>query len=135
MPYKFGKAVLFSLVVWIVGFVWGSIIFMTPWNDLPSIPFVSSSPAISFPLLVLMPTVSFFLARSYLKQAEDKRLEGLRFGLTVSVANIVLDLLVIVMLFGGGLGFFASLTVWLGYIAIGVVPYLVGQTMMQPASA
>jgi hypothetical protein len=129
MPYKFGKAILFSFFVWFTGFVWGSIIFMTPWVDLSPIPLISSNPAISFPLLVLMPLVSFFLAGSYLKEADDKRLEGLKFGLTVFLVNILLDLLVIVVLFGGGLVFFVSLTVWLNYILVSVVPYFKGRMM------
>ncbi len=129
MPYKFGKAVLFSLVVWLIGFVWGSIVFMTSLKDLAPIPFVSTNPAISFPLLVLMPLASFLLARAYLREAENKTLEGLKFGLTVSVVDIIMDFLAYALLFGGGLGFFASLTLWLSYVAMGVVPYLVGRAM------
>ena len=129
MPYKFGKAILFSFVVWLVGFVWGMIIFMTPLMALSPIPFISSSPAISFPLLVIMPLVSFLLARSYLKEAADKPLEGLKFGVTMFLVNIVLDFLVIVLLFAGGLGFFAYLSIWLGYILVSAVPYLVGRSI------
>jgi hypothetical protein len=72
--------------------------------------FFSSSPAISFPLLVIMPLVSFLLARSYLKEAEDKPMEGLKFGVTMFLANIVLDFLVIVG---------SSLITWAGYWAYG----------------
>ncbi len=127
MPYKFGKAVLFSLAVWIIGFIWGSIIFMTPLNDLSPIPYISSSPAISFPLLIIMPLASYLLAKPYLKNTEDKLKEGIRFGVTIFVVNIILDLLVIVALFAGGAAYFASLTVWLGYAAIGAAPYFAGR--------
>ncbi|MFQ5614888.1 MAG: hypothetical protein ACE5GO_00235 [Anaerolineales bacterium] len=133
MPYKLGKAILFSLLVWIVGFVWGSIIFMTPLNNLPPIPYVSSSPAISFPLLIIMPLASYFLAKSYLKDAQDKPREGLRLGMIV--VNFILDLLVIVALFAGGAAYFASLTVWLGYAAIGAAPYFAGRAQARQAAA
>jgi len=129
MPYKFGKAILFSFVVWLVGFIWGMIIFMTPLVNLQPIPFISSSPAISFPLLVIMPLVSFVLARSYLKQAENKPLEGLKLGVTMFLVNIILDLLIIVLLFGGGMQFFAYLSIWLAYILVSVIPYFVGRQM------
>ena len=135
MPYKFGKAVLFSLAVWIIGFIWGSIIFMTPLNDLSPIPYISSSPAISFPLLIIMPLASYFLSKSYLKDTQDRLQEGLKFGVTMILVNFVLDLLVIVALFAGGVAYFASLTVWLGYAAIGVVPYLVGRAQVRQTSA
>ncbi|MFQ5616710.1 MAG: hypothetical protein ACE5GO_09690 [Anaerolineales bacterium] len=134
MPYKFGKAILFSLLVWIVGFAWGSIIFMTPLNDLPPIPYVSSSPAISFPLLVIMPLASYLLAKPYLKDAQDKRQEGLRFGVTIILVNFILDLLIIVALFAGGAVYFASLTVWLGYAAVGAASSFAGRAQArQPA--
>ena len=129
MPYKFGKACLFSFVVWLVGFIWGMIIFMTPLVNLQPIPFISSSPAISFPLLVIMPLVSFVLARSYLKQAENKPLEGLKFGVTMFLVNIILDLLIIVLLFGGGMRFFTYLSIWLAYIFVSAIPYFVGRQM------
>ena len=133
MPYKFGKAILFSLLVWIVGFIWGSIIFMTPLNDLPPIPYVSSSPAISFPLLIIMPLVSYLLAKPYLKDTQDKLQEGLRFGVTMILVNFVLDLVVIVAMFAGGAAYFASLTVWLGYAAIGAAPYFAGRVQARQA--
>lgn len=134
MPYKFGKALLFSLVVWIIGLVWGSTIFMSSWKDLSPIPFVSSNPVISFPLLVLMPLASFLLARVYLKEAENAVLEGLKFGLTVSVVDIIMDFLVYALLLGAGLGFFVSLTLWINYVTMGVAPYCVGRAMAQRVS-
>lgn len=127
MPYKFGKAILFSLVIWIVGFVWGMLIFMTPLVNLAPIPYISGNPAISFPALLILLLVSFLLARSYLKQAEDKPLEGLKLGVTMFLVNIILDLLVIVLLFGSGWGYFAYLSIWLGYILVSAVPYFVGR--------
>ena len=30
MPFKLGKALIYAILLWIVGFVWGSIVIMTP---------------------------------------------------------------------------------------------------------
>jgi hypothetical protein len=30
MPQKLGKALAYAISLWLVGFVWGSIVFMTP---------------------------------------------------------------------------------------------------------
>ena len=30
MPQRIGKALAYAIVIWIIGFVWGSIVFMTP---------------------------------------------------------------------------------------------------------
>jgi hypothetical protein len=80
--------------------------------------------------------VSFLLARSYLKEAKDKPLEGLKLGVTMFLVNIILDLLIIVLFFGSGWGYFTYLSIWLGYILVSVVPYFVGRSMAaQQASA
>ena len=48
MPYRFFKALGFAILIWIVGFVWGSIVFMTPaLKNVAGIPYISSNPAIS----------------------------------------------------------------------------------------
>src|SRR6266699_2162550 len=79
MPYKTGKALIFAVLVWIIGFVWGSIVFMTPaLKTVAAIPYVSSNPAISFPILIIWLVVTYLLAKSYLKAAGDKVSEGLK---------------------------------------------------------
>jgi len=30
MPFKIGKALIYAVLLWTIGFVWGSIVFMTP---------------------------------------------------------------------------------------------------------
>jgi hypothetical protein len=56
MPQKPGKAFVFAIVVWMVGFAWGSAVFMLAQLKVTApIPFVSSNPWISFlDLLVLV---------------------------------------------------------------------------------
>jgi hypothetical protein len=51
--------------------------------------------------------------------------------------NIVLDLLVLVLLFQSGFSYFVSLSVWIAYALLVVVPWLSGRalqkTIAQPA--
>ena len=69
------------------------------------------------------------LARSYLKTATDEANEGLQLGLMFAVVNLVLDLLILVLLLENGFGYFASLTVWLAYFILLIVPWLVGRSL------
>lgn len=130
MPQRIGKALGYSVLIWIVGFVWGSVVFMTPaLKSFAAIPYVSRYPAISFPLLLLWLILGYVLARSYLKTVNDKGSEGFKLGVMFAVVNLVLDLLVLVLLFKNGLAYFASLTVWLAYFILLIVPWLTGRSL------
>jgi hypothetical protein len=129
MPYKIGKAVTYAILLWVVGFVWGSVVFMTPALKASPIPYVSSNPAISFPILVMWLIISYLLAKNYLKGAADKVAEGLKLGLTFAMVNAILDLVVLVLLLKAGFGYFASLTVWLAYSMLLIVPWLTGRSL------
>ena len=135
MPEKLGRAVAYAVFIWITGFVWGSVVFMTPpLNAVSPIPNVSGHPAISFPLLVLWPFLTYLLARSYLKRTSgDKASEGLKLGLTFALVSFMLDLLVLVILFKNGFGFFAYLTIWLAYVVLLIVPWLTGRSLAATA--
>ena len=64
MPQRIGRALGYALLIWITGFVWGSVVFMTPaLKSVAAIPFVSRYPAISFPLLFAWPILTYLLAR------------------------------------------------------------------------
>jgi len=135
MPYKLGKAFLYAVLLWVIGFVWGSIVFMTPaLKSIGAIPYVSSNPAISFPILIIWLIVTYLLAKHYLKAAGDKVAEGLRLGITFSVMNIVLDLLVLVLLLKAPMIYFISLTVWLGYFPLLAIPWMVGRSMQRTSA-
>lgn len=132
MPYKPAKAILFGLFIWIVGFIWGSFVFMTPaLKQTRPIPYVSSNPAISFPILVVWLLLTFTIARKYLRLAPDKASEGLKLGVVLAVINLLLDLVVLVSLLKAGFGYFASLTVWVAYTMLIVVPWLVGRSSVE----
>jgi len=130
MPERLGRALGYAVLIWLSGFVWGSVVFMTPaLRNVAAIPYVSRYPAISFPLLILWLIITYLLARSYLKLTTDKATEGLRLGLLFAVVNLVLDLLVLVLLFKNGVAYFASLTVWLAYFILLAVPWFTGRSL------
>ena len=129
MPYKPAKALIYAVLLWLIGFVWGSIVFMTPsLKTIPPIHYVSTNPAISFPILIIWIFVTYLLARSYLQAAPDRVTEGLKLGITFSAVNMLLDLLVLVLLLRAGLTYFISLTVWLGYFVLLIIPWAAGRT-------
>ncbi|HKO99660.1 MAG TPA: hypothetical protein VJU86_21965 [Pyrinomonadaceae bacterium] len=130
MQFRMGKALAYAVLIWIIGFVWGSIVFMTPaLKSLSPIPFVSNNPAISFPLLVILPVVTYLLAKSYLKTADDKAEAGLTLGIVFSLVSILLDLVVLVFLLKAGFRFFGSLTVWVAYLMLFTIPRIVGRSL------
>jgi len=135
MPYKIGKALGYAVLLWVIGFIWGSIVFMTPTlKRTPAIPYISSNPAISFPILITWPFLTYVLAKNYLKAAGDKVSEGLKLGVTCSLVNVLLDLVVLVVLLKAGFGYFISLTVWLGYFMLLLIPWMVGKALEKAAS-
>jgi hypothetical protein len=130
MPERIGRALGYAVLIWLSGFIWGSVVFMTPaLRNVAAIPYVSRYPAISFPLLLLWPLIAYLLARSYLKKATDLAAEGLRLGLLFAVVNLVLDLLVLVFLFKNGFAYVASLTVWLAYFILLTVTWFTGRSL------
>ena len=132
MPFRIGRAFIYAVLLWVIGFVWGSIVFMTPaLKTVSAIPYVSSNPAISFPILFIWLIVTYLLARSYLKTAGDKADSGLKLGIIFSVVNIALDLLVLVILLKAGFGYFLSLTVWFAYLMLLMIPWIVGRSLQK----
>jgi hypothetical protein len=130
MPYKPIRACLYAIVIWLVGFTWGSLVFMTPaLKSIRPVPYISTNPAISFPILIVWIPIAYLLARNYLRGASDKREQGLALGVVFSVINALLDLVFLVMLLRAGFGYFASLTVWLGYLLLLIVPWLTGRSL------
>jgi hypothetical protein len=135
MPYKPLRAFAYALLIWVVGFIWGSIVFMTPaLGSTPPIPYVSSNPAISFPIILLWTVLTWLLAKSYLKAAPEREQEGLRLGLTFVLVNFVLDLIVLVFLLQAGFKYFVSASVWFAYTSLVVIPWLAGRTLETSAS-
>ena len=125
-------AVAFAILIWIIGFVWGSFVFMTPaLKATPAIPYVSSNPAISFPILLVWVIVGYFLARVYLSRVSRPAAEGLKLGIIFGAVNFVLDLTVLVLLLKAGTFYFASATVWIGYAILLLIPWLTGRSLQK----
>ena len=79
---NFWKAIGFAVVIWIAGFVWGMVVFMTPaMKDAASIAYVSKYPWISFPLLILFPVLSYVLTKFCLRAEGQTGSNGMRVGL------------------------------------------------------
>jgi len=124
------RAVAYAILIWLVGFVWGSVVFMTPQlKSVQPIPYVSSNPAISFPILLIWIPLTYLLAKNHLKSAKDRVAAGLRLGLLFVATNVVLDVVVLVIGLKAGLGYFMSLTVWVAYALLLLIPWLTGQSL------
>lgn len=132
MPQRPLLAIVFGVLIWVTGFIWGSIVFMTPsLKTVQPIPYVSSNPAISAPIWIAWIFLSWFLARLYLKRLDNKTEEGLKLGITFAVINFVLDLIVLVFLLKTGFGYFVSLSVLSAYIMLVIVPWLIGRSLQK----
>ncbi len=132
MPFRMGRALIYAVLIWVIGFVWGSIVFMTPaLKNVAAIPYLSNNPAISFPILLIMLMVIPLLSKSYLKTAVDKAEAGLNLGVVFFLVNIVLDAVVLVFLLKAGFRFFMSLTLWLAYLMLLLIPLIVGRSLQR----
>lgn len=108
---------------------------MTPaLKSVSAIPYVSKYPAISFPVLLIWPVATYFLARNYLAGTRNREAEGLKLGLVFSGVNFALDLLVLVFLLKTGFSYFGSATVWLAYLILLLIPWLTGRSMQKALS-
>lgn len=121
----------YAIVLWIVGFVWGMIVFMIPsLKNVPSIPYVSKFPSISFVLLPLYLVMLWYLARRYLASKHKKPAEGLKLGAVLALVTIVLDCLAYVFLLGSG-DYFTFLSIWIAYAMFLLLPWFVGRRLEQ----
>lgn len=132
---NFFKALGLAILIWIIGFVWGSIVFMTPaLKATPTIPYLSANPAISFPILLVWIPITYLFARICLGRGANLAAEGLRVGIVFAGTNFILDLLMLVLLLKAGFGYFVSLTVWLGYLILLIIPWLTGRSRQKAFS-
>jgi hypothetical protein len=135
VPDKFGKTLIYAVLLWLIGFVWGSIVFMTPLlKKVSPIPYVSSNPAISFPILFIWLFLTYLLTKSYLKTVGNKAVAGLKLGFVFSAVNLALDLLVLVFLLKAGFNYFISLSVWFGYAMLLLIPWIVGRSAQKTST-
>lgn len=127
IPQNIGKAIWYAFIIWLSGFIWGTVVFMIPFlAEVRPVPYISSNLAISIPIIIIWIFLSSKLTRSYFKHTLNVDNEALKLGLVFFVINAMLDLLVIVIAFGNGLQFYLSLTVWLAYAILIIIPLKVG---------
>ncbi|HEX6729047.1 MAG TPA: hypothetical protein VF074_03505 [Pyrinomonadaceae bacterium] len=129
MRFPYGKAIGYAVLIWIVGFVWGSIVFKNPSMHVAPIPYVSSNPAISFPILIIWFVLTYLLARSFLKASANPDPDGRKLGLIFSAVNFILDVIVLVILLKAGIGYFAALSIWFAYTMLFMMPWLIGRSL------
>src|SRR4029450_9496804 len=130
MQFPILKAISYGVMIWVVGFIWGSFVFMTPsLKSSPGIAYVSSNPAISFPILLLWLPLTYLLARSLLKNSPTPEAHGIKLGLIFSEVNFMLDIIVLVILLKAGVVYFAAATVWVAYAMLFLVPWLTGRSL------
>jgi hypothetical protein len=132
MPQKPFKAIGLGVLIWIVGFVWGSIVFMTQALKATSaLPYISSNPAISVPILLILIPLIYFLAKAYLSRVKDPDREGFKLGLVFAATNFILDLVVLVLLLKAGAGYFAAASIWFAYLLLVIIPWLTGRSLQK----
>ena len=130
MPKRLGRAAVYSVLIWLIGFIWGSLVLMTPaLKSIHAMPYISTNPAISFPILTVWIVLAYFTARNCLKAATSPASEGRKVGIMFAIVNFALDLLVLVFLLKAGFSYFLSLTVWIGYLILLVVPWMTGHSL------
>lgn len=130
VQFPIAKAIAYGVVIWVVGFIWGSIVFMTPsLKKTPPIPYVSSNPAISFPIIALWIPLTYLFARQFLKKSRTPDAHGTKLGLAFSEVNFVLDVIVLVVLLKAGITYFAAASIWLAYAMLFVIPWLTGRSL------
>ena len=115
MNIRLGRAIGFGILIWLVGFMSGTVVFMTPaLKSIPSIPWFSRYPAISFPLLILFPLMAYWFAPKCVERGGTGA--GVPpVGWIFVAANLLLDAVVLVGAFKSGWVYFAFASVWLAY--------------------
>jgi hypothetical protein len=127
IPYKPGKALLYAVLLWLIGFVWGSIVFMTPvLKNMLEIPYISKYPAISAPLIVAYFIILFLLTRKYLVGMDNKAAEGLKLGAVIFLVNFILDALIYFIMFRSP-DYFDYVSIWFSYAIALAIPWLTGR--------
>jgi hypothetical protein len=126
-PYRFRTAIWYAFSLWIIGFIWGIIVFTIPaLKNGPTLRYISKYPAISGSLIVLYFITTIMLSKNFLRLTSNKAREGLKLGATFFLLNIGLDILVYVILFASS-DYFSYISIWFVYAIFIVVPWISGR--------
>lgn len=120
---RFGMAIVYSISIWLVGFAWGSAVFMIPViRDVSPVAFVSTNLFISIPIVILWAILAKRLTRRYVAKSVTPRNDAQFLGTCFVSINAILDLFVLVIGFGVGLQYFTFLSVWVAYAVLLIIP-------------
>lgn len=122
LPGKLGLAVGLALVIWASGFMWGTFVLTNQTlAETAAIPFISSNPFISFPILIGWFFLGSFFTKLYLKKSPDDKNALLGLGIVFAGTNILLDVGFLGFAFDN-FGFFTYLSPWLAYLMLLLIP-------------
>jgi len=134
-PYQLGRAAAHAVLIWVIGFFWGMVVFMTPpLKNIPSVPFVSKFPAVTVPLLVAYLFLIPYLAKKYLAKAADRKAEAWKYGIVLLLISAILDVLIIVVAFKGH-DYFSYLSIWVAYALLLFLPLRAASAQRQNRDA
>ncbi len=111
-----------SLALWILGFVWGVIVFAIPTlKNTPAIPYVSKYPWISSVLTVGYVILLYYISKKHLEGASSA--ERIRFGSIILAVNCALNLSGYFVLLHSA-DHFDYLSIWVSYVLSIAIPSL-----------
>jgi hydrogenase-4 membrane subunit HyfE len=120
----------FALLLWLIGMVWGSVVFAIPaLKDWGRTDYVSANLAVSVPILIAWAVLIPRLARRHLRDTAQRAAEGLKLGIAFALVAIVLDAVVVAVAFQAGAAFFGHLLLWLGYAMLLLLPWQAGRQL------
>ncbi|WP_135610538.1 hypothetical protein [Methanococcoides sp. AM1] len=124
--YRALKAIGYSLLIWTIGFVWGTVVFMTPaLSEIAAIDYISKMPAISIPVLIAYLLLIPYLSKRYLENAVDKIVEATALGVTFLAINALLDLVMYLTIYDQD--YYAYASIWISYALLLILPPYVGK--------
>ncbi|NQU99538.1 MAG: hypothetical protein HQ538_02270 [Parcubacteria group bacterium] len=109
------KGILMGLLIWVAGFMIGSIVMMVAGMD-----------KIGTVMILVMPIVNILISFWYLKK-NPGMLEGIKLGVIWIAVNVILDIAVLALAFGNGFSYFTAWTVLLGYFDMILIPAIIGK--------
>ena len=125
MPTGHVRVLFYALVLWLLGFAWGMVVFISPaLRSIASVAYVSKLPAVSVVLIPVYSAILYFLTRVSLKGTTNRAIAGLKFGLWLAIPNIILDAIVYVILFVSH-DYFSYVSIWVAYALFLIIPVVV----------
>lgn len=121
---------------WLVGMVVGTVVFSVPTlQQIGPVPYLSSNPAITIPLLVLWALLAVVVSRRRVSGSAHPVSEGVALGVTLLLVNVVADAAVVVVALKAGLAFYGYAGLWVAYSLLLLIPWVTGRNAARRHSA